>query len=465
MKRYLLLLLLPTLTFASIGKINFVKGDATITRVGKSLKVTTKSLLEKYDFIKTAGNSKVQIIFKDNTILTIGKNSTLDIADYLYDEKKPKINKAKFKILKGAFTSITGRIGKINKNKFKLKTKSASIGIRGTIVKANQKTVLCTQGAITVTTPNGVSVNVEAGEKTSIVSGSPTTPEAIKAGDEAKIGADITEEDKKDSKKQVIKEKEKKLSSEKQVPLDVFTSIPNISKEKNEDDKGLGILTNTDGTKTDQTGYSMKDGTSSDNFDVTINTASNTATSNGENLNLLDGDGTTSWGYWDDGSGNNNYKQVWVSGRKTSVGILDNLKNSSTTTTHNYSGQVIGNVHNETDETNEQILLNSDNSINLNFDLGGGVNNMDGNIKFKSENTSWNANFSGEATSGNKFESTSISNNNGDPTATDISTITEGSSLQGAFYGNNGEAVGGTFNLDGVSSTKDYKASGVFKAK
>ena len=150
--------------------------------------------LEKKDFISTDKNGKVQIVFNDKTIFTIGKNSTLDIADYLYDESKPKKNKAKFNVLKGAFSSITGKIGKLNKSKFKLKTKSASIGIRGTIVKANQDVVMCTEGAITVETLNGAAVRVEAGQKTTVTSGTPTAPEPIVEGDVESLDVDIIDE-------------------------------------------------------------------------------------------------------------------------------------------------------------------------------------------------------------------------------------------------------------------------------
>jgi len=236
MKRYLLLLLIPMLGFASIGKITVLKGKVTITRDGQTTRAKAGGTLEKNDYIKTAKNAKMQIIFNDKTIFTIGKSSTLDIADYLYDESKPSNNKASFNVLKGAFTSITGRIGKLNKSKFKLKTKSASIGIRGTIVKANQETVMCTQGAITVTA-GGISMDVEAGSKTSVASGAPSKPEAITAEDEAALGADVTEEDKQESDKQAASEnkEDKKKESTKDNDTKVDNSADKEQKKKTEE--------------------------------------------------------------------------------------------------------------------------------------------------------------------------------------------------------------------------------------
>ena len=183
MKKYILLLLLPILAFANIGKITAIKGDISIKRDTQIIVATTGFNLEKHDLLISKKNSKAQIVFSDKTIFTIGQNSTLDIAEYLYDEKQPSKNKAQFNVLKGAFSSITGRIGKLNKSKFKLKTKSASIGIRGTIVKANQKTIMCTQGLIAVTTLDGKTVEVKAGEKTDVSSGTATPPQAIQNGD------------------------------------------------------------------------------------------------------------------------------------------------------------------------------------------------------------------------------------------------------------------------------------------
>ncbi|MEA3315192.1 MAG: FecR family protein, partial [Campylobacterota bacterium] len=191
MKKYLLLLLLPLLSYANIGKITVLKGDVKVKRGSDLIVAKSGTILEKRDFITTAKNAKVQIIFSDKTIFTIGKNSTLDIADYLYDESVPKNNKAKLNVFKGAFSSITGRIGKLNKSKFKLKTKSASIGIRGTVIKANQETIMCTSGAITVTTLNGVSVDVEAGYQTNVSSGTPTQATTINDGDVEKLDVDV----------------------------------------------------------------------------------------------------------------------------------------------------------------------------------------------------------------------------------------------------------------------------------
>lgn len=167
MKIIIILLTFCTVVFANIGKVSTVIGDAHIQRNKQIIIIKTGLIIEEKDIIKTAKNSKVQLVFNDNTIITVGKNSALNINEYIYDRKNPKNSKTDFNFFKGAFKTITGKIGKINKKRFKLRTKTASIGIRGTIIVGNQSMIACTQGGITVIGA-GISVDVETNELTII---------------------------------------------------------------------------------------------------------------------------------------------------------------------------------------------------------------------------------------------------------------------------------------------------------
>ncbi|MFK2822035.1 FecR domain-containing protein [Arcobacter sp. YIC-80] len=174
MKYILLFFMLVTVSLANIAKISTVVGDAKVQRGSSSIPINVGLEILEKDIVYTKDNSKVQLIFKDNTIITLGKNSSLNISEYLYDPKTPKNSKANFNFFKGAFKTITGKIGKINREKFKLRTKNATIGIRGTIVLGNQQFVACTQGAITVES-FGQEVDVEANEITIIEKNKPPT--------------------------------------------------------------------------------------------------------------------------------------------------------------------------------------------------------------------------------------------------------------------------------------------------
>ncbi|MEV9545577.1 FecR family protein [Aliarcobacter butzleri] len=161
LKIFTLLLLFASFLFANIGTVSLVEGKATILRNGQTLGANLGDKIENKDVISTQVNSKIKITFIDNTIVTIGKESSLNIEEYIFNTST-KEAKTELNVLKGAFHTITGEIGKVNPDKFKLKTKSASIGIRGTEFYGDENRIVCTQGRIIVLS-NSVSVDVPSG--------------------------------------------------------------------------------------------------------------------------------------------------------------------------------------------------------------------------------------------------------------------------------------------------------------
>lgn len=173
LKIIILTFMLITSLFANIGQIVAIKGKISVNEKI----VNVGYFLNKGDSVVSTSESRAQIELIDKTIITIGSNSKLNIDDYVYDETTPSNNKASFGFMEGSFKSITGKIGKLNKERFKLKTKSASIGIRGTTIVGNQEFIACTDGEISVTA-NGVTVNVKKQEVTKTEEGKAPTPAA-----------------------------------------------------------------------------------------------------------------------------------------------------------------------------------------------------------------------------------------------------------------------------------------------
>ena len=176
--RYLLIILLFSLSlFAGIGKVTYLKGEALLTRDGKQLPIKVGLQLNNKDSIATKKNSLVKLLFSDKSAISVGSKSDFSIEDYLYGEKKKSI--ASFKMRKGVFRAITGKIAKASPDKFKLKTKTVTIGIRGTIfsgiVTDEKEEFLCEKGAIYVSS-RGVSIDIAKGYKTSVARGAPPRP-------------------------------------------------------------------------------------------------------------------------------------------------------------------------------------------------------------------------------------------------------------------------------------------------
>ena len=140
MKVLITLLFLISSLFGWVAQITALKGEAFITRDNNTTPAKLNMKLEEKDSIETKNNTKMQIIFKDDTVITIGKNSVVKIADYLFDNEN---SKAKFRLKHGIMKTLTGKIGKFAPKRFKVLTKNASIGIRGTyfVVESYEDTI------------------------------------------------------------------------------------------------------------------------------------------------------------------------------------------------------------------------------------------------------------------------------------------------------------------------------------
>lgn len=151
---FIICMIISSTLFANaVARVSAVKGKVIVTRDAIHLNAIKGFLVKEKDNIITKDKAQVQLIFKDETIISIGKNSNFSIEEYLFlDTKKPV---AKFKLLNGMMRAITGKIGKIAPDKFTVRVKTATIGIRGTnfglmLKNGNLHQSFCTSGAIDV---------------------------------------------------------------------------------------------------------------------------------------------------------------------------------------------------------------------------------------------------------------------------------------------------------------------------
>lgn len=94
--------------------------------------LSLKSEVESGDTLVTEKNTYAMIKFIDNSEITIKPSTTFKIENFAFDAGKPDGDSASFSLVKGGLRSITGLLGKRNKERYSLKTPLATIGIRGT---------------------------------------------------------------------------------------------------------------------------------------------------------------------------------------------------------------------------------------------------------------------------------------------------------------------------------------------
>ena len=168
MTKSILIILMSVLALADVGKITLVKGDAVIQRDTRVIKASNDLGLLKKDVAETA-QGRMQMMFNDNTVISLGRESRFVIKEYLYVENSQNIA-ATFKIEKGFVKTITGAIGKIMPNLFVMETSTTKIIPHGTIwsveVKSEEELYSVLEGRVTLTFNDGKNQTVElyAGE-------------------------------------------------------------------------------------------------------------------------------------------------------------------------------------------------------------------------------------------------------------------------------------------------------------
>ncbi len=123
-----------SLAFAqAVGTVTHLSGPMVARKANGAVKVlAVKSEVENGDTLVTEKNTYAQIKFIDNGQITLRPGTTFKIENYAYDEGKPDGDAEHLELVKGGLRSVTGLLGKRNKEKFALKTPNATIGIRGT---------------------------------------------------------------------------------------------------------------------------------------------------------------------------------------------------------------------------------------------------------------------------------------------------------------------------------------------
>jgi hypothetical protein len=86
--------------------------------------------------IKAGPAAGMQLMLLDQTTVTLGENAELAVDEFIYDPAQNS-GQISMNLTKGAFRLVTGGVSDINPANTKVKTPTATIGIRGTIVLAN----------------------------------------------------------------------------------------------------------------------------------------------------------------------------------------------------------------------------------------------------------------------------------------------------------------------------------------
>jgi uncharacterized membrane protein YgcG len=137
-KRLTVALIFSVLAFAGMSARAEVAGqvllasDAVAVRAGKALPLVPGMMIEDKDTLRTGKTGNLQLRFTDNSTMSLREESELAIEEYHFSGRADGQERAFYRLLKGGLSTITGLIGHIRRENYRIDTDTATIGIRGT---------------------------------------------------------------------------------------------------------------------------------------------------------------------------------------------------------------------------------------------------------------------------------------------------------------------------------------------
>ena len=114
------------------GKVLLAVGDVAALRGTERVRLTAGAAVNVGDTVLTGAQSHAQLRFADDALVALKPDSEFRIERFNFTGASDGSEVAVFRLVKGGFRTLTGQIGKLNRDQYQLLTTQATIGIRGT---------------------------------------------------------------------------------------------------------------------------------------------------------------------------------------------------------------------------------------------------------------------------------------------------------------------------------------------
>ncbi|MDD5300550.1 MAG: FecR domain-containing protein [Gallionella sp.] len=149
---------------AVAGHVQFVSGDVQITNpAGQTHQAQKGEVISEGDTLTSAPSASAQIKMQDGGFVAVRADTKLKFDQFVFAGKQDGSEKSFFSLFKGGFRAVTGLIGQINKQNYKITTPAATIGIRGT---DHETMLIVPSSSLAQIAPTGAYSKVNVGETT-----------------------------------------------------------------------------------------------------------------------------------------------------------------------------------------------------------------------------------------------------------------------------------------------------------
>ncbi len=163
------------------GDVVYLRGSALIERKTAKVPAALKAELRESDNVVTRKRARIKMLFRDDSVLTLGENSRLIIKKYLYSPENKRAESI-YELADGKLRAVVGNAG------FKVTTPTAFAAARGTVFitwfdsATNSTGVAVIEGSVSVANTDpavpGVQI-LNAGQMTFVPAHQPPLPTQV----------------------------------------------------------------------------------------------------------------------------------------------------------------------------------------------------------------------------------------------------------------------------------------------
>src|SRR3954467_4080176 len=164
---------------AAAGRVDFTTSGVTVSgRDGFARPLARGAERDSGDTVRT-NDGRAQIRFTDGSYVSLQPQTDFAISEYNYSGKNDGSERGFFGLVRGAMRTVTGAVGRVNRNSYRIVTPTATVGIRGTggviqVLNDGSTLVIGTSGIWSLTNPAG-SIDIPAGVS-GVAPSEPNTP-------------------------------------------------------------------------------------------------------------------------------------------------------------------------------------------------------------------------------------------------------------------------------------------------